>query len=115
MGRPRFRHDAAVTPPDPDPVPGDISEDVRELMGLYLSTRRADLARLEAALASGDFAVIRAVGHAFKGSSAPFGFAEAGRIGAELEEAAQRADRAAVEELVPRLRAALPPEGDAGA
>jgi HPt (histidine-containing phosphotransfer) domain-containing protein len=110
-----LRHDAAVTLPDPDPVPGDLADDVRELMGLYLGSRRADLARLEAALASGDLAVARAVGHAFKGSSAPFGFPEAGRIGAEIEEAAQRGDRAAVEALVPRLRAALPPEGDADA
>lgn len=101
-----------MTLPDPDPAPGDISDDIRELTGLYLATRRADLARLDAALAAGDLAVIRAVGHAFKGSSAPFGFPEAGRIGAELEEAAQRGDRAAVEALVPRLRAALPPEGE---
>jgi HPt (histidine-containing phosphotransfer) domain-containing protein len=83
-----------MTPPVPDPAPGDLSDDIRELTGLYLSTRRADLARLDAALAAGDLAVIRAVGHAFKGSSAPFGFVEAGRLGAEPEEAAVRRPRA---------------------
>ena len=70
--------------PDPDDPRGDISDDIRELAGLYLSTRRADLVRLDAALAAGDLAVVRSVGHAFKGSSAPFGFPEAGRLGAEL-------------------------------
>jgi len=97
-----------MTPPRPDDPPPDISDDMRELLGLYLSTRRADLARLDAALAADDFAAIRAVGHAFKGSSAPYGFPEAGRIGAQLEAAAARADREAVEALVPRLRAAIP-------
>lgn len=101
-----------MTIPDPGPPPGDISDDIRELTGLYLSTRRTDLARLDAALAAGDLAVIRAVGHAFKGSSAPFGFPEAGRLGAELEEAAMRADREAIAAIAPLLKAALPPEGD---
>jgi HPt (histidine-containing phosphotransfer) domain-containing protein len=97
--------------PGPDDPRGDISDDIRELTGLYLATRRADLVRLDAALAAGDLAVIRAVGHAFKGSSAPFGFPEAGRLGAELEDAATRGDREAIEAIVPLLRAALPPDG----
>jgi hypothetical protein len=51
------------------------------------------------------------VGHAFRGSSAPFGFPEAGRIGGELEEAAGRADREAVDRLAALLRQALPRTG----
>lgn len=97
--------------PGPDDPRGDISDDIRELAGLYLSTRRADLVRLDAALAAGDLAVVRSVGHAFKGSSAPFGFPEAGRLGAELEEAATRGDREAIAAIVPLLKAALPPDG----
>jgi len=100
-----------MNPPPPGEEPFDLSDDIRELMGLYLAARRADLARLEAALAAGDLATARAVGHAFKGSSAPFGFPEAGRIGAELEEAAARGDLGAVERLVPLLRASLPAAG----
>ena len=96
-----------MIPPKPAAAP-DIKEDVRELAGLFLASRRADLARLDAALAAGDFATIAAVGHAFRGSSAPFGFPDAGRIGADLEEAAARGDREAVETLIPLLRAAIP-------
>ncbi len=94
--------------PRSDASPIDMSDDVRELLGLFLEARRADLARLEAALAAGDLAAIRAVGHAFKGSSATFGFPEAGRIGAQLEEACARGDRASIDSLVPRLRASIP-------
>ena len=88
----------------------DLSDDIRELTELFLAKRREDLARLEAALAAGDLETVRAVGHVFKGSSEPFGYPEAGHLGAEIEEAAKRGDRPAVEALVPRLKAALPPQ-----
>jgi HPt (histidine-containing phosphotransfer) domain-containing protein len=97
-----------------DDPPIDISDAVRELSGLFLESRRADLARLDAALAAGDFEAIRAVGHVFRGSSAAFGFPEAGRIGTELEEAAARGDRDAVAALAPLLRASLAGGGSAG-
>lgn len=96
----------------PDETPPDAPDGMRELLALYLGTRRADFARLDAAFAAGDFETIRAIGHAFRGSSAPYGFPEAGRIGAALEEAAARGDRAVVEALLPRLRASLPPDED---
>jgi len=91
--------------PGPD---DDLADDIRALAGVFLEARRADLARLDAALATDDLDTVRAVGHAFKGSCAPFGFPEAGTIGAALEEAAARGDREAVDHLVPRLRASLP-------
>lgn len=94
-----------MTQPGPD---DDLADDIRALAGVFLEARRADLARLDAALAAGDLEAVRAVGHAFKGSSAPFGFPEAGRIGAALEEAAARGDREAVDRLAPQLRASLP-------
>lgn len=100
-----------MPPPKPDPAAADMAEGVRELAGLFLEARRADLARLDAALAAGDLDAARAVGHAFKGSSAPFGFPEAGRIGAELEQAAARGDREAVDRLAGLLRESLPPAG----
>jgi HPt (histidine-containing phosphotransfer) domain-containing protein len=100
-----------MDPQEPDDAKIDIADDVRELAGVFLAARHADLARLDAALAAGDFDTIRAVGHAFRGSSAPFGFPEAGRIGALIEEAAARADRDAVEALAPALRSSIPDDG----
>ena len=100
-----------MTPRNPGEPPVDFSGEMRELLELFLETRRADLVRLDAAFAVLDFAAIRAIGHAFRGSSASFGFPEAGRIGAALGEAAGRADRMAVQDLVPRLRESIPETG----
>ena len=94
-----------------DEPPPDISAEARKLVGLYLESRLADLARLDAALAAGDFETIRAVGHIFRGSSDNFGFPEAGRLGALIEEAAGRADREAVVALAPLLRASIANRG----
>jgi HPt (histidine-containing phosphotransfer) domain-containing protein len=91
--------------PGPD---DDLADDIRALTGFFLEARRADLARLDAAVAAGDLEGVRAVGHAFRGSCAPFGFPEAGTIGAALEEAAARGDREAVRRLARQLRESLP-------
>jgi HPt (histidine-containing phosphotransfer) domain-containing protein len=92
-----------------------FDDDLRELRSLFLQTRRADLQRLEAARVAGDLATVRAVGHVFKGSCAPFGYDEAGRLGAALEKAAERGDRAAVDALSARLHAAMAaPPGEEG-
>jgi HPt (histidine-containing phosphotransfer) domain-containing protein len=96
-----------MTPLKPDEPPPGISAEARELMGLFLDSRRADLARLDAALSAGDFETIRAVGHIFRGSSDIFGFPEAGRIGTQLEEAAEQRDLATVRVLASRLRASI--------
>ena len=96
-----------MDPRDPDDAKDGYADGVRELAGLFIASRRADLERLEAAAAAGDLATIRAVGHVFHGSAAPFGFAEAGRIGALIEEAAVRGDLEAARALVPGLRASL--------
>jgi HPt (histidine-containing phosphotransfer) domain-containing protein len=97
-----------MTPLNPDEPGPDISAEARALVGLFLESRRADLARLDAALAAGDFETIRSVGHIFRGSSDAFGFPEAGRIGTQLEDAADQGDLEAVRDLVSRLRASIP-------
>ena len=97
-----------MTPLKPDEPPPGISAEARELVGLYLASRRADLARLDAALSAGDFDTIRAVGHIFRGSSDTFGFPEAGRIGTQLEDAADQGDLEAARGLGLLLRASLP-------
>ena len=51
-----------------------FEEEARELRGMFVSARQADLARLESALAAGDFATVRAVGHVFRGSGGTFGY-----------------------------------------
>ena len=84
-----------------------FEEEARELRGMFVSARQADLARLESALAAGDFATVRAGGHVFRGSGGTFGYPEASRLGAELEDAAGRADGPSARALADALAACL--------
>jgi HPt (histidine-containing phosphotransfer) domain-containing protein len=81
----------------------ELPEDYRELVILYLETRAEELRELAAALSSGDFAAAARVGHNLQGSSASFGFGEAGAIGRELEAAAHAGDAPAIERLARQL------------
>jgi len=91
----------------PDAGRAAFQEEARELRELFVASRQADLARLEAALATGDFATVHAVGHVFRGSGTTFGFPDASRLGAALEEASARRDTAQAVALAAELEACL--------
>lgn len=94
-------------PPDADRAA--FEEEARELRQMFVSARQGDLARLDTAIAAGDFETVRAVGHVFRGSGATFGFPEASRLGAALEEAAGRGDGPAARALAGALARCLEP------
>lgn len=81
--------------------------DARELAAVFLAARRADLPKLRAAIAAGDLASVRAIGHVLRGSAATFGHAEAGRIGARIEAAAEVGDTQALPALAAALQDSL--------
>jgi HPt (histidine-containing phosphotransfer) domain-containing protein len=87
-----------------DPIVVAVERDLRDVVHLYLESRGADLARLDLAGDSGDFEEVRRIGHKLHGSSGGLGFAEAGNIGAALEDAARAKDAAAVAAGIARLR-----------
>ena len=66
-------------------VPEDLP---REMVVRYLGSCREDLTRLHAALAAGDFASARRLGHQMKGTGSPYGFAEVTPLGQAIEQAA---------------------------
>lgn len=84
-----------------------FERDARELRAHFVASRGADLDRLGAAIAAGDFETARAIGHVFKGSGATFGFPEASRLGQALEDAASRQDAGTARRLARELAAAL--------
>ena len=97
----------------PADTEGDPFEaEARALAGVFVATRRADLDGLERDLRAADFDAIRRVGHVFRGSGATFGFPEAGRLGALLEERAALGDLAGCRELLGPLRESLDLERD---
>jgi HPt (histidine-containing phosphotransfer) domain-containing protein len=77
------------------------------LVPRFLGNRAADVGRIRAALAGGDFEAIRAVAHGMKGSGGGYGFPEISRLGAAMEEGARRRDVVAIVELIASLEACL--------
>ena len=81
-----------------------LDESLRDLAPGYLDNRHADVPRLAAALAGGDWETLRVVGHNVKGTGAGYGFDEISRIGAALEQAAMARDAAQAAASVDELR-----------
>ena len=87
----------------PPIVAAEVEPWLQPVIGKYLENRRADIVKLRAALASGDYALIRLLGHQMAGSGGGYGFPAISDIGAALEESALASDahriRAAISEL----------------
>lgn len=93
--------------PDAPYVP-DIDPVIRSLMPGYLENRRKDPARLEAALAAGDFTLLRKLGHDLKGSGGAYGLPPISEYGAEIEQAALAQDAGRIRVATEGLAAFLP-------
>ncbi|HXG24235.1 MAG TPA: Hpt domain-containing protein, partial [Chthonomonadales bacterium] len=86
---------------------GGDPEFVQELLAEYLCTAGGTLARIEAAVESGDATELRAAAHALKGSSLTLGATVLASLSKEMENLAKdgKVDRAAG--LLEKMRAAL--------
>jgi len=69
----------------------------------YLEKRRADVGKMRAAVAQGDYAVVKTLGHQMTGTGSSYGFEPITKIGHELEQAAVGGDRARMEDGIERL------------
>jgi signal transduction histidine kinase/FixJ family two-component response regulator len=87
--------------PDAIRVPVDLR--LRTLTARFLANCGRDLARLRAALAGGELAVTRAIGHSLRGSGSSYGFDEITRLGRAIEEDSLRGDAESVGGLVAQL------------
>jgi CheY-like chemotaxis protein len=76
---------------------------LRSLVPKFLSNCGRDLARLRAALAGGDLAAARAIGHSLRGVGGSYGFGEITRLGGAIEESSLRGDAASVSGLAAQL------------
>ncbi len=77
--------------------PQTLDPDARELMPLFVSTRRADLTELQAALDAGALDIAARIGHRIRGTAQSYGLTELGELALELEQGADRRDGAEVE------------------
>ena len=80
-----------------------IDPDLADLVPGFLDNRRRDVAKLEALLASGNFADIRMIGHSMKGAGGGYGFDQITEIGDALERAALATDERVIRDGIDRL------------
>lgn len=74
-----------------------VDVEIRDLIPIFLTNRRADIGQMRSALSRKDFLLIEHTGHKIKGVSGSYGFDSLGQIGAALEKAAAAKSAQAVE------------------
>ncbi|MCX7962467.1 MAG: Hpt domain-containing protein [Burkholderiales bacterium] len=77
-----------------------VAKDLEDLIPTFLANRAKELQALRAALAGGDMAQLRHLGHRMKGVGNSYGFARVSEIGRQIEEGATSGDRAALETCI---------------
>ncbi len=80
-----------------------IDPDLEDLIPGFLNNRRNDVTQIRAAVDSGDYPKIRLLGHSMKGAGGGYGFDPITDYGGEIEQAALRQDKVAIEASVRKL------------
>ena len=81
----------------------EVDPDLIDLIPDFLTRKRADLAKLQEAAASGDLVTIATIGHKIKGEGGSFGFDTMSEIGAALEASGKQGDRETARRMVADL------------
>jgi HPt (histidine-containing phosphotransfer) domain-containing protein len=84
---------------DVEPIVVTLSQDLADLVPLFLAQRKADLAALSVAIPAADFVAIRRVGHGMAGAGASYGLDRFSVLGEQLVTAARAGDTSAVDRL----------------
>lgn len=81
----------------------EIDEEIKDLIPGFLKRKRAEVEKINAALATGDFAAAAALAHRIKGEGAAYGFERLTEMGAALERAAKAGDHASAGQLATQV------------
>lgn len=73
-----------------------VAKDLEDLIPVFMANRQKELAALHVALAAGDYAQLRQLGHRMKGVGDSYGFAPVSDLGKCIEDAARAEDAAAL-------------------
>lgn len=85
----------------------EVDSELADLIPKFLANRNKDLEDIGRALANGDFAQLRIIGHNMKGVGGGYGFDTITDFGIHIESAAKRGDKAAIEGYLERYRVYL--------
>jgi HPt (histidine-containing phosphotransfer) domain-containing protein len=80
-----------------------VDAELEDLVPGFLENRRSDVAKIRTALLTGDFDVIRVLGHSMKGSGGGYGFDAITTIGRTIEDAAKARDSESIARAVDEL------------
>ena len=86
-----------------DKIPVRIDPALRDLVPQFLANRQRDIETLRQALDVENFTVAQTLGHRMKGDGGGYGFDAISEIGAVLESAAARHDRASIDRQIEKL------------
>jgi len=86
-----------------EPIVVTLSQDMADLVPLFLAQRKSDLAKLSAAIPAGDFEAMRRVGHGMAGAGASYGLDHISVLGEQLVGAARAKDVTALDRLKQEL------------
>jgi len=84
-------------------ITAHVDADFADLIPDYLAHRRQDVQLLKEALAQGDFATLRTLGHKMKGTGGGYGFPDISDIGRAIQAAAENQESAIIGEQTERL------------
>lgn len=77
-----------------------VAKDLADLIPVFFKNRHKELETLQTALAAGDHAQLRHLGHRMKGVGHSYGFARISEIGKRIEDGARGEDAAAIETCI---------------
>jgi HPt (histidine-containing phosphotransfer) domain-containing protein len=81
-----------------------LGDEFRQLQREYVDQVRSSLEQMRRDMDQGDFTSVRRTAHSLKGSAGMFGYGPIGELGAQIEKAVLRDDRAAVPPLLEELQ-----------
>ena len=74
-----------------------VPKDLEDLVPNFLANRAKEIESLRTAIAKGDMAQLKALGHRMKGVGVSYGFDRVSELGKEFEDHAKAGDKAALE------------------
>jgi len=83
--------DAGYVPPEPSEgtIVIEVDPDLMDLVPMFLENRQTEIHEIRGAVASGDSAKVREIGHRMKGIGGGYGFDYVSVVGKALEDLAQ--------------------------
>ena len=79
------------------PISVTVAKDLEDLIPTFMKNRHKELETLRTALAAGDMAQLRQLGHRMKGVGNSYGFELVSVLGKQIEDGARVTDRAGLE------------------